>query len=356
MGPVVTNAAKLLKCQLLDAVAVCSALGLDAGARRQTNGLLIRCPWHDDREPSCSVTITPAGSLRVHCFACGNGGDVFSLIAQVHGLDVQRDFPRVLACAEAVLRSTVRTATPPIAPPPRLADGRFDALARGILTRAPLRRFSPGGDYLEGRRLLEAAVSDGWGCLPASCRDQHATLQPITSDASSGWLESGLFKPDRSLRFARNVLLIPWRSADGAIASLQRRVLGDGLDAHKYVFPSGRPAAAPYGVDALACAPREQPVAYVEGAVDVLAYRALCGRAGHERVVLGLPGAAAWRREWADYARGRTALIALDADGAGDAAVERMRGDLLRAGALEVIRKRPVGAKDWAAVLRARTT
>ena len=84
---------------LVDARDVCRRLGLDEGAKPQTGGLLIRCPWHNERTPSCSARCAADGTLAVHCFGCDVGGDVFDLVAVAHGLDTRRDFPEVLRLA-----------------------------------------------------------------------------------------------------------------------------------------------------------------------------------------------------------------------------------------------------------------
>jgi len=88
-----------IRSLLVDARDVCRRLGLDEGAKPQTRGLFIRCRWHSERTPSCSVRCAADGTLAVHCFACGVGGDVFDLVAVAHGLDTRRDFPEVLRLA-----------------------------------------------------------------------------------------------------------------------------------------------------------------------------------------------------------------------------------------------------------------
>ncbi|MEL7471761.1 MAG: DNA primase [Planctomycetota bacterium] len=47
------------------------------------------CPFHDDRNPSMSVV--PAKQI-FHCFVCQTGGDVFSFLMKLHGMD----FPEAL--------------------------------------------------------------------------------------------------------------------------------------------------------------------------------------------------------------------------------------------------------------------
>lgn len=85
--------------RLDDPARVVHALGIEKGARRQPGGLIVLCPWHNDRNPSCSVTIGKDGTLRAHCFSCGESGDVLGLVAAVRGLDTQREFRRVLEAA-----------------------------------------------------------------------------------------------------------------------------------------------------------------------------------------------------------------------------------------------------------------
>lgn len=75
---------------------LCTALGLEKGAKRQARGLSICCPVHGDRNPSCSVTVAD-GTVRVKCFSCDFTGDALTLIAVARGLDLRRSFREVLA-------------------------------------------------------------------------------------------------------------------------------------------------------------------------------------------------------------------------------------------------------------------
>ena len=65
--------ADLVKRRLAEPWQVLAALGLTDGAKRLTSGSLIRCPWHVERSPSCSVRVGADGTLAVHCFGCGQG-------------------------------------------------------------------------------------------------------------------------------------------------------------------------------------------------------------------------------------------------------------------------------------------
>jgi len=44
------------------------------------NGYMIKCPFHDDRNPSLSFTTSGDGKGLYHCFACGASGNLFTLL------------------------------------------------------------------------------------------------------------------------------------------------------------------------------------------------------------------------------------------------------------------------------------
>ena len=153
--------ARELRRELVDPFAVCEALGLIEGKgsfTRQAGGLVVRCPWHTERSPSCSIQVK-AGSLVAHCFSCGEGGDVLELLAAVHGLSTKRDFRAVLIAAaelahnwtaledlEGRKRPAAERKAKPIAPRPPVEDTKpaaldsdtFSAIAERLLERCPL--------------------------------------------------------------------------------------------------------------------------------------------------------------------------------------------------------------------------
>jgi hypothetical protein len=96
------DAVRDIKRALADPMQVCERLGLLADRRafqRQGGGVLIRCPVHDDRSPSCSVQ-HKHGVLLWKCHACDASGDVLTLVAVVHGLSMSGDdFRQVLIVA-----------------------------------------------------------------------------------------------------------------------------------------------------------------------------------------------------------------------------------------------------------------
>ncbi len=53
------------------------------------------CPWHEDNKPSLTI-YEKRGQWQFKCFACGEGGDVFSFYALMNGLDLKADFRKIV--------------------------------------------------------------------------------------------------------------------------------------------------------------------------------------------------------------------------------------------------------------------
>jgi len=116
-----------LKARLTDPRQVCTALGLLDGYkpdRQAGGGLIIRCPSHNEKNPSCSVRRGRDGTLQVRCFSCDFKGDVFDLIAAAGGIDRRTNFPAVIQEAArldggyVVGSSSNNHPRPPPEPPP----------------------------------------------------------------------------------------------------------------------------------------------------------------------------------------------------------------------------------------------
>ena len=404
---------------LSDPWAVVRALGIDKGAQRQAGGALVCCPAHGDRTPSCSVTRGPDGTVRVRCFGCDLAGDVFALVAAVHKLDVHRDFPSVLR--EAAELAGVELVTPqrperaglepararPLAPqagasragrtglepvqerPPvpetSGPDGRsarvspatihvqpaepaaleldvFDALVRVVLEACPFDGDDAVREYLRDRILLVGARDDAWAALPENPDKRRELVARIVATCGhDAWQRSGLARGADFL-FPEHRLVIPWRTPDGRIATVQRRALDNRRN--KYVFASGRSPLWPYGVEALRDATRaELPVLLVEGAADVLAVRELADPElsviVRPYVVLGVPGVATWRDTWTELLRDRLLCVGFDRNKANEDQAPKLGERLSRAGLRFATpwRIKPSEAstvKDWGALLEER--
>lgn len=371
-----------LRAELLDVRAVLRGLGLLDGAVREASGrrFKIRCPWHHEKTPSCAVDVGPKeGTLRARCFSCGQGGDVLALIAAVHRLDGRRDYQRILELGAELARVSLdfgpasparapaaRTVPRPASPPPAPSVAP-EAFARGVqelLAALPLGGSLAGG--IEARGVLDEARADGWGALPTGAEAARLCAE-LKGRPELAWLLAPV-----GFRLPEHRLLIPWRAPGGRIWTLQRRYApvhgaeNPPREGFKYALPPGdahRPRGSfPYGADSPELASADE-VWIVEGAVDVLAVRALNARgllAGGRRrlVALGLPGLGAWGqvKDWTlEQVRGRPVYLALDADEAGQEATARIGADCHRAGASKVRRQRPgSGFKDWGEAAAAR--
>lgn len=99
------EAKERVKAAMRDPVAFAVALGLDG--QQQRGAFLARCPNHDERTPSCNVSLGDDGTVRVKCFGCGWSGDGFTLVAKVRGLDPKTQFPEVLEAAAQIVGESV---------------------------------------------------------------------------------------------------------------------------------------------------------------------------------------------------------------------------------------------------------
>ncbi len=68
-----------------------------------TESVQVCCPFHNDTEPSLSIFVGYDNRVYFNCFGCGYHGDFFSVAAKLHGLDVRRQFRKVLIKAALIV-------------------------------------------------------------------------------------------------------------------------------------------------------------------------------------------------------------------------------------------------------------
>lgn len=375
---------EVLRAALSDPRVVLERLGLlRKKASPLRGGFKIQCPWHPDRNPSCSVQ-RKDGAILAHCHSCKNGGDVFSLIAAARNIS---GFPNILVAAAELagrwdivesIQGTRRSpgawpAFPPIVPshqdatfkddPESLDDDTFDRVVDHLRRLCPLDTSPEAVEYLNGRALLDEALSAGWWALPAPSKQTPVVEELHTTFGERTLRLSGLFQRKGALRFvfSDNRLCIPWHAPgiNGSVLTIQRRLLrSPNPKEQKYVFATARKARWPFFVplDIEDTNPWKSStednsfaVVWTEGAVDCLAMRAHCRNLGLEALVFGVPGVSNWKDDWSRFASGRITYIAFDADAAGDN-TKAICQSLWNGGAIDVKRLRPRNAKDWAEV------
>ena len=59
-----------------------------AGAVVASGAKQIRCPFHDDRTPSASISQGPSGNWQFRCFTCGVTMDYWDILSRVTGTPV----------------------------------------------------------------------------------------------------------------------------------------------------------------------------------------------------------------------------------------------------------------------------
>jgi hypothetical protein len=156
-----------VRAALTDAREVCRVLGLDEAARPQARGLMIRCPWHEDRTPSCSVREAGDGTIAVKCHGCGASGDVLHLLAVARGLDITADFPEVLKQAAELAGMSPDSGRPPRVtaqrPQPRSHEPEYpptDQVAAIWAASRPVDADAEVATWLRSRGLDPAVVEE----------------------------------------------------------------------------------------------------------------------------------------------------------------------------------------------------
>ena len=144
-----------------------------------------RCPFHDERSPS--FTVSPAKQFY-HCFGCGAHGNAIGFLMEYSGLA----YPEAIrALAETVGMQVPETRGRPEKPgaaeAPALTARMLEALS---YYRAQLKKSKVAIDYLKGRGLSgEIAARYGLGYAP----DGWQNLEAVFTDYATGPLrDTGL--------------------------------------------------------------------------------------------------------------------------------------------------------------------
>lgn len=107
---------------------------------------MVRCPFHDDRSPSCSVNLE---KKIFHCFACGETGTILDFVARMESCS--------LAKAAQLLGEPATSAAPVTAPAGKARAGTGESKRNKPLAfELSLDAHHP---YLADRGLSQAAIS-----------------------------------------------------------------------------------------------------------------------------------------------------------------------------------------------------
>ncbi|HIJ96688.1 MAG TPA: DNA primase [Desulfuromonadales bacterium] len=247
--------------------------------RRAGSNYLGLCPFHAEKTPS--FNINPAREI-FHCFGCGAGGNAFSFVMRMEGVN----FPEAvkLLARKAGIEIEERQLTPAErkSQDERQQFQRINELAAGYF-RSVLRDGEDGDAarrYLAGR-AVEAEISEAYrlGFAPDR-RDglvKHLKNNGVDLDLA---LTLGIIRKNDSgwYDLFRNRLIFPIRDAKGLVIAFAGRVLDASLP--KYINSPESPlyhkSSVLFGLDmALPSVRTENAIVIVEGYFDHLAlYRA----------------------------------------------------------------------------------
>ena len=286
--------------------------------RKAGRDFTARCPFHDEKTPS--FTVSPDKQFY-HCFGCGAHGNAIGFLMAFDRLEF-RDAVADLA-AEAGLAMPASGE----APPARHLELRsvLESVARYF--RQQLRGAPNAIDYLKSRGLSgPTAATFGVGYAPARW-DGVLRQFGATTEQRALLLECGLIIPrdgseDGFYDRFRDRIVFPIRDGRGRVIGFGGRVLDDGQP--KYINSPETPlfhkGQELYGLYEARQAQRELPwVLVVEGYMDVL----MLAEHGITHAVAALGTATTAEHLRRLFRHTRRIVFCFDGDGAGRAAATR---------------------------------
>ena len=259
--------------------------------RRSGGNFLGLCPFHGEKTPS--FTVNPAREI-FHCFGCGAGGNVFSFVMKIEGLNFPEAVKMLAGKSGIEIEERQLTPAEKKASDERQQFQRINELAtayyRSVLNKGDeaeqARRYLAGravaSDIAEAYRL--GFAPDRRDALVNHLKNNGADLEAalklgLIRKGEAGWYD--LF---------RNRLIFPIRDAKGQVIAFAGRVLDSSLP--KYINSPESPlyhkSSVLFGLDmALPSVRTASSIIIVEGYFDHLAlYRsgirnvvATCGTA-----------------------------------------------------------------------------
>ncbi len=289
--------------------------------QKKGRNLVCLCPFHNDTRPS--FVVSPDKGIA-YCFACNNGGDIFSFYQKVEGVDFKQAIKDLAEKTGVKLQEAQMVEGVKKDEKDRLRACLKAALALYVKN---LKENKAAQAYLQQRGIpVEQWKEFELGVAPDSF---SATYEHLLKEgfSKSEILKAGLgiqkdLKEERIYDRFRHRLMFPIYDAQGQIVAFGGRTLGD--DDAKYINSAESPlyhkSQILFGLHQAKEAMREHKAVYaVEGYFDVLA----CHRVGITNVV-GVSGTAFTQQHARIIKRlCDTVILCLDQDRAGQEAAER---------------------------------
>ena len=336
--------------QIKDRLSIVDVVSQYVKLERSGSSLRARCPFHAEKTPSFFVS---AERGTYHCFGCSVGGDMFSFVEAIEGLDFKGAL-KILAEKAGVELVYERGGKEKKDERDRL----FELMEIATIFYAS-RLTDEAKKYLKERGMSPATIKEfrvGWASDAWSeCSDYLKGKSAQGGSASGGKfsekeiLDGGLAKKsERGLlsdKF-RNRIMFPIADSAGRIVAFSGRIFGEDAspEAPKYLNSPETPlfhkSRILYGLDRAKLPMRKHNFAVlVEGQMDLLASH----QAGWTNAVA--VSGTAFTSEHAGLIRRMTdnILIALDADAAGIKAAGRAARAALQGGLNVKVARLPEG-------------
>lgn len=293
-----------------------------AGANLKAN-----CPFHNEKTPS--FMISPERQT-FKCFGCGIGGDVFTFIEQMEGLDFYNAL-KILADKAGVKlqQKSVQYGEKEYKSDRKTRIYEINNWAKKLYHKILLEhpKAQEARNYLKKRGMTDETIlefeigyaPDSWEVLTNFLSKKKYSLDEIVQSGLAVRNEKGNVYD----RF-RGRIMFPINNIMGTIVAFTSRVLIDEADSAKYLNSAESPiyikGKTLYGLDKAKMAIKEVDLAvFVEGNMDVMA----CHQAGFKNVV-ATSGTAITEEQLKILSRYASEIaLAFDTDIAGEAAMKK---------------------------------
>ena len=312
------NGGKMIDKEKIEAI----KRGVDLMALVQSRGVALRqtgkgwfglCPFHDDKNPSLSVS--PDKNLW-QCFGCGKGGDVIRFVELYDRVDFKEAVRRLSGEESEGSGPAAPGKKPPSAPEPPAAQQCLERAAAVYETN--FARKDQAKAYLQGRGITDAGLFAAHAA--GLCDGALHGLLPRSGGIRQTLKRIGILLEDGSERF-NNCVVFPVHDLDGRMVTLYGRRL-DEASGKKHLFLPGRPTGLWNGHCIKTCS----EIILTESVIDALSVQ----MAGFANVasIQGVNGLC--DREIMDFKiyRVQRVILLMDGDAAGIEACGRLKEKL----------------------------
>ncbi|WP_343498443.1 toprim domain-containing protein [Achromobacter denitrificans] len=296
-------------------------MGLKAKAMHSDSIRFSGCPACGLGPPESVRTSvkTTGGKTRWHCFRCEEGGDVIDAAAFYWQLEVP-EAARRLAGGLPSMGSTIRKWNIRATEAKSKETPRDEAALREVFAHIRGSKLPPDGrvmEYLAGRGITADVAKE------AIKRGVLATL-PGNPARAKEWLfdvvghellvKSGMLRPDSKVPA---ICYRPLACFTHNARSAEFRLIRKPQSAEEVKLLFYGPMFPYFWANE-----GSNDYTIVEGPIDLLSSIVL----GTKKNVIGVPGAGRWRPEWFKNLSGKSVLLAVDGDEAGQRAVHKANG------------------------------